>query len=228
VNDIKAADDYLEVLEPGQERTGPFKNYAWAYALGDSPQYITDPRQFTLKVCLDAENTLAESDEANNCMSVIWGEKFGYDFVTYAHQAYWSTGYGQIKVPVPEENANGAALVSYVNMEDNKGYGQALMTVPQHVPNGYIVGKFGDFYMDRDTRQTMVRDLTMLPLAKFTAQVGFSSTSPPNCKANFMFGTVDPSGVVSFFPAVTATNDGKLDLYQADLTSLAGQKGSLS
>ncbi len=224
VNGIVGADDYLEALDPGQERTGPFKNYAWTFALGDSPTYSTDPRQFTLKVCVDSENTVVEGDESNNCMSVIWGEKFGYDFITVAHQAFWSTGYGPLKLPLPEDNLNGAAMSSNVNMEDNRGYGQVLLTVPQHVPGGYIVGRFGDFYQDRDTRSTMVRDLTMLPLAKFTAMVGFSNNSPSNCKANFMFGTIDPSGAVTFFPSVTATNDGKLDLYQADLTSLAGQK----
>jgi hypothetical protein len=165
-----------------------------------------------------------ERDESNNCRTVLWGDKFTYDFMTFYHQALWTSGYGTLTIPTPEENANGAARLNSAALESNSGSG-GLLTVPQQVPNGYIEGKFGDFYTD-ELRQTRVREVIVPALAKFSAYVGFANSSPPNSKAKFTFGVVDQSGSVTFFPAVTASYDGKLDLYEVDLKSLAGQKRS--
>ena len=234
VNGIKEADDYTEPLAPGQERPGPFGNYAWKYQLLETLPSQPTPggmlagedtiRNFTLKVCADVENTLVEANEANNCKAIIHGVKFVYPFTDFAHQALWTTGYGQLKLPLPEESASGAALVTSVNMEDNQGYGSVLLTIPQQVDNGWIQGRFGWFYTD-EFRQTRVKEFTVPDLARFSAKVGFTSSSAPGSKAKFLFGVMDQGGVVTWAnPAVTASLDGKLETYNFDLSSVAGQK----
>jgi len=232
VNGIKEADDYTEPLAPGQERPGPF-NYAWKYQELDVPQTMMTtgtsfeedrPKRFTLKVCADVENTLVEGNEGNNCKTIIHGTRFAYPFVSFAHQALWTTGYGPLKLPLPEESATGAALVTSVNLEDNQGYGSVLLAIPQQVDNGWIQGKFGMFYTD-EFRQTQVKEFTVPDLARFSAKVGFASSSAPGSKARFLFGVMDPSGVITWAnPAVTASLDGKLETYDVDLGSVAGQK----
>ncbi len=235
VNGIKEADDYTEPLAPGQERPGPFGNYTWKYQLVETvpdSQYrpggtLADEdtvRRFTLKVCADVENTLVEANEANNCKVIIHGVKFAYSFVSFAHQALWSTGYGVLKLPLPEESATGAALVTSANLEDNQGYGSVLLTIPQQVGNGWIQGRFGQFFTDQ-FRQTQVKEFTVPDLARFSAKVGFTSSSAPGSKARFLFGVVDPGGVVTWAnPAITASMDGKLETYDVDLSGVAGQK----
>lgn len=234
VNGIKEAEDYTETLAPGQERAGPFSNYTWKYQEleGGGETSLTmgglfdedRPKRFTLKACTDVENTVVESNEANNCKTIIHGTKFAYPFVTFAHQALWTTGYGILKLPLPEENANGAAIVTHANLEDNQGWGAVLVTIPQQVTDGWIQGKFGNFYTD-EFRETRVKEFTVPDLAKFSVKVGFASSSAPGSKARFLFGVIEPSGVVNYAtPAVTASLDGKMETYEVDLSSVAGQK----
>lgn len=227
VNDLKQADDYIETLAPGQERSSPFPNYSWSYVLPEPRGYFSAelPKQFVLKVSADVENVIVESDEANNSMIVIMGEKYVYPFASFAHQAAWTTGYGPLKLPLPEESAVGAAMVANVALEDGQGYSSVLVTIPQQVPNGWIQGRFGEFYTD-ELRQTRVREIPIPATSKFTARVGFTRDTAPNSKARFIFSVVDQSGSVRPFPAVTASNDGKLELYEVDLSSVVGQKVS--
>ena len=157
VNGIKQADDYIEILAPGQERLSNFSNYSFPYLVGDLPQtqFFELMRQYTIKVCADVENVVVENDESNNCKSVIWGQKLVYNFVDFSHQARWTTGYGVLKLPLPEDSSTGSARVEYQTLEDNLGYGAALLAVPQQVNDGWIQGEFGEFYAD-ELRQTRV------------------------------------------------------------------------
>ncbi len=225
VNGGKEAEDYIEALDPGQERTDSFSNYTWVYEThGLAGQLSTGaPKQFTVEVCADVENTVVEYDEGNNCKAVILGEKFNYRFVDFYHLATWATGYGILKLPLPEESANGAALVTQATLEDEQGYGSVLLTIPQQVPDGWIEGGFGDFYVD-DLRISRVRDVVLADMAKFSAKVGFTRDTAPNSQARFIFGIIEQSGFVHYFPAITVANDGKLDLYEVDLSQMAGKK----
>lgn len=231
VNGIQYASDYVETLDPGQERTSPFPNYSWVYDLsGTADQWVPSasegPKQFILKVCADTANTVAEVNESNNCKTVVMGTKFNYPFDTFAHQAAWTTGYGPLKLPLPDDSATGAALVSNLSLEDGQSYGAAMLTIPQKVNDGWITGRFGVFYTDRDTRATMVQDVEILETSKFSAMVGFARDTAPNSKAKFTFSFVDQSGVPKALSPITKSNDKKLALYEVDLSQFAGQKGT--
>ena len=60
--------------------------------------------------------------------------------------------------------------------------------------------------------------------AKFTALVGFKKDAAATARVKFSFSVVDESGTAQAFPGIDATHDGKLDLYEVDLSELAGQK----
>ena len=87
----------------------------------------------------------------------------------------------------------------------------------------WIEGGFGDFYVD-ELRISRVREVVLPDTAKFSARVGFARDTAANSQARFIFGVVEQSGFVRYFPAITAVNDGKLDLYEVDLSEMAGKK----
>lgn len=225
VNGIKQADDYIEALAPGQERPGPFKNYAWPYSVPNftpedvAPEHLN---QYAVKVCVDAENVVVESEEANNCMNVIWGQKFNYSFLRFPHLAWWHTGAGRLQLPVPEDNAKGYAGAVNVALEDGQSSGSVLLTCPENVPNGWIKGTFGNFYTG-ELLEARMAYLKLLDTAKFTARVGFAADTAPNSKARFTFMVEDETTSIVLSREVTATSDGKLDSFDVDLSGLAGK-----
>lgn len=224
VNGGKETESYIEALAPGEERTMTFSNYTWLYEPGGLAAQISEsaPRQFAVKVCADVQNAVVEGDEGNNCKTVIVGEKINYRFADYAHMARWYTGAGALVMPVPESNVKGYAGVQSLGLEDGKGYGSTLVTIPQHVPDGWIKGVFGEFYADEHGK-TQMAYMEVFDMTKFTAMVGFSGDTAPSSQAKFIFQVEGESSEIILSQSLTATNDGKLDLFEVDLSSLAGK-----
>jgi hypothetical protein len=84
VNGPHVATDYTQPLAAGQERIEAFEAYVapfdLRYPIGFFPfPYLWNPAPplWDIKVCVDAENALAESDESNNCMHQTWGPTWG-------------------------------------------------------------------------------------------------------------------------------------------------------
>jgi hypothetical protein len=230
-NNMKVAQDYTEALEPGQERTSIFGNYNWTWKPPTEVPYVTGVDQISLfqavvKVCADAENVIAESNEGNNCLTKIWGMKYTYDLQARAHQAQWQTSSGDLTLPVPQGSKTGEVVVTSVAMEDGSSLGTALATFPPSGSGGWLQGRYSEFYNDRDTRYLGMNKEIILPAAcKFSATVGFTKDAPTDAKAKFILGYVEAnSGTSAYFPAVTATLDGKLNQYEVDLSDLEGKK----
>jgi len=223
VNDGKEAETYIEPLAPGQERKASFSNYAWSYKPGGLAGQISPgaPTQYAVKVCADVQNVVVENDEGNNCKTVIWGQKFNYNFLNYAHMAWWYTGAGAIILPVPESNAKGyaGAIQGGVTLEDGKGHGSILMTIPQHVNDGWIKGEFAEFGTDQFGK-TQLYYLKLPDMTRFSAMVGFADGTTAGSQARFIFQVEDETSDVILTQSVTATADGTLDLFDVDLSSL--------
>ncbi len=63
VDNVEAASDYVVVaLEPNESYIGCFRDYNWTYT----------PPDDNITVCADSNNTIAESNETNNCMFNTW------------------------------------------------------------------------------------------------------------------------------------------------------------
>lgn len=75
-NGPRAATAYVQPLVAGEQRIEEFPNYTFPSA---SPKFGDYDYEFKwdLKICIDTENKVAESDETNNCLAQTWGPDWG-------------------------------------------------------------------------------------------------------------------------------------------------------
>jgi hypothetical protein len=217
-------DTYIEPMKPGEEKTEVFGKYPWQNPTG--PENLTlplaKPIQWELKVCGDVENTIDESNENNNCKSIIMGQEFVYSFYEKAHLAHWVTGAGKLVWPVPESDTGGAAFTTEAKvLEDNQAHGRILATYPQQAPSGWISGTFADFYTN-DLRQAASRLLVMPKHCKFTADVGFTREAAAGARVKFVFSVLDQGGMPLYVKEIVAEREGSLNSFNEDLSALAG------
>lgn len=228
VNDIVESDTYTDPVPAGEEKTIVFNKYTWKYAIEQDILY-TPLHQFTqyvLKVCVDTENIIPEHDEANNCYLKILGMKYKYDFVENAHLAPWSNGTVRLTFPTAEGNLQGSVFTQEgMTLEDGRSHANILATYPQPAVNGYISGRFQDFYTD-ELKELRAKELTLREMVRFSASVGFKKTASPTAKARFIFSVLDLSGSSVYSADIIATNDGKLDNFDIDLGAFAKGKYS--
>jgi hypothetical protein len=213
VFDLEEATGYVDSLAAGEEKTESFSNWSWPYATpGGSGFGATPLKPFDVKVCADTENDIEESDKSNNCLVKILGLTFTYDFAKNAHFAEWRNGTGELTWPMVASDSKGAAYVQ----------GSTLVMCPQQVSNGWILGRFADFYSDLG--QTRSRELEVPKYARFTAKVGFKEGNVSTDGVRVGLGYLDATGSVVLFPKIDVYSDGTWRVYEIDLSALAGEK----
>jgi hypothetical protein len=213
VNDIKQAGDWVEPLAAGEERTTSFPNFDWKIGGGIDPvSGVSAGRD--VKVCADAGNVIDESDKDNNCLTKNWGQTFIYDFVDNAHLAEWRSGAAVLTWPKFAGNQSGAAYTE----------GTALIMCPEQVSNGWIQGRFADFYYDPDTKLRRSSLLKVPENARFTAEVGFRLGATSTDGAGIALGYLDEAGSITLFPRMELYPGDKSRAYTVDLSSLAGKE----
>jgi len=208
INDYKEASDYVQPLAAGEERTESFSNFKWSPA----PSGMVSKIAINIKICADADNAIAESDEDNNCGSMNYGAGFSYSFVDNAHLATWRSGAGKLKWPMVSSSSKGAAFV----------HTDTLYTYPEQVSHGWIQGTFGEVYSKYG--ETRIREIEIPRDAKFTARVGFKDGAAATDGVRVALGYVDNTGSVVLFPKMDVYYDGELHPYEVDLSDLAGEK----
>jgi hypothetical protein len=229
INDVYTSDTYTTPLNPGEEKTIVFNKFTWTYQIEREQVYSPTQQliQYATKVCVDTQNEVPETNESNNCYTIIMGTKLKYDFVENAHLAPWANSEGTLTFPSPAGNSMGSVFTeSSAVMEDGKTHAPILATYPQPVPGGYISGRFAVFYSDKDTRVQLSRPMEIPVMSRFTAAVGFPKNASPDAKAKFTFSVIDDAGTSVYSREITASNDGKLDYFDEDLSSFAGDKRS--
>jgi len=95
---------------------------------------------------------------------------------------------------------------------------------PEQVSNGWISGRFADYYFDTGSRTTRSRLIVIPDNAKFTARVGFQRDTTSTDGARVAFGYLDDMGNVALLNKMDVYSDGKLYGYEVDLSQLAGEK----
>jgi hypothetical protein len=211
---LKKTDNFVDKLAPGEERTQRFSNFDWTFWPVDP--YTAELVTFNVRACANAENSIQESDTANNCLTETWGTTFSYDFVQKAHLAKWMSGAGTLRWPMSSFDRAGAAYLIT--------YSPILVVCPEKVDQGWILGKYGDFYNDPETRQALVRDLEIPLLAEFTSKVGFPAGTTSPGGVTVALGYYDEMGSLVFFNKMNVMADGQMHDYNVDLASLAGKK----
>lgn len=209
----KETSNFVDALAPGQESTERFSNLDWnRYQLVDPDLGMLT---YNFKACANADNAIAESNTNNNCLTVSVGQEFIYDFVKQAHLAKWTSGAGTLFWPMSFMDVKGAAYLIT--------YSPVLVTCPNQANNGWITGKFGDFYYDPLTHMALVRDINIPMLAQFTSKVGFApgTTSPGG--VTVALGYYDDMGNLVYFNKMAVMSDGQMHDYNIDLANLAGK-----
>jgi hypothetical protein len=212
-NDVKQADDWVEPLAAGEERTTSIPNYDWQIQTGANP-VSGDFSTHYVKVCANAEDSIEESDKGNNCLTKNWGQTFTYDFVQNAHLAEWRSGAAVITWPKFAGNQPGAAYLE----------GNALIMCPEQVSNGWIQGRFADFYYNPGTKTTRSSLLEVPENARFTAQVGFKTGATSTDGVVIALGYLDEAGGIVLFPKIELYPGDKSRAYTIDLSNLAGKQ----
>jgi hypothetical protein len=215
---IKQDSGRVEPLAAGEERMTAFPNFDWRFQSGLNP-YSESDIGYDVKVCVDAENAIAESNEDNNCLIETWGQEFSYDFFKNAPLATWKSSVGatNLRWPMVTEDDNGAVV------RDN--FSPTLTICPEHVSNGWILGRYGEIY--GEFGKTMMRPFTIPQKVKFTAKVGFAPGVKSSDGVRFALGYIDDMGSIVFFPKMDINSDGQMHDYEVDLSGIAGKKTEL-
>jgi PKD repeat protein len=211
---LKQTTNFVDNLAPGESRQQAFSNYDWRF--GNVDPITGELLTFNVKACANAANSITESDTSNDCLIEVWGPEFIYDFVQKAHLAKWTSGAGTLRWPMSNLSNDGAAY--------SITYSPILVTCPQKVSQGWIIGKYGDFYTDPVSRASMVRDLKIPMLAHFTSKVGFAPGVNSPGGVTVALGYYDEMGALQYFNKMSVMSDGQMHDYNVDLSSLAGKK----
>jgi len=221
VGNMEKSTDYLEPVPAGQELTGGFFKYSFE-AMGDVLEVGLHRTQ--VKVCVDVEDATKESNEFNNCLTAWVGATYEFDFVKYAHVATWRSGAGVLKWPMVGGDSKGAAFLSKYVLEDGRTHSNTLAMYPQRVVFGSIQGTFGAPYTKQWGLEGGTKEVELPPDCRFSAKVGFKEGATKTDGVTVSFGIVDPSGSIVVLKSMKVGYDGMLDVVEADLGALAGQK----
>ena len=212
VNGFEKDSNYIDVLAAGQEKIYNFARYQHLQQIISTQKSGFEFPAINIKICADEDNTVAESNEDNNCLSQMWGLIETYDFLYNAHLAKWRSSAGDLRWGGLPGDKNGAA---FIFLDD-------LTICPPKVSNGWILGKFSDFYSEQGI--SLSRELEVPENAKFTAELGFRRGENSTDGVRVALGYLDDTFSMVFFPKMDVYSDGELHTYKVDLSALAGKK----
>jgi CARDB len=215
VNWLKQTEDFVDKLAPGEQRTQHFDNYDWRLI---STNFIEAKFEtYNVRVCANAEHPIPESNTTNNCKIVVWGQSYTYDFLININRAKWTSSEGQLLWPMSQFDMNGSvSTISYSPI--------IVLCPPQDVSKGWIIGKFGDFFVDPTSHAANVRDIEIPVQAQFTSKVGFGPGVNSPDGVTVALGYYDLMGTLVFFDKMNVQSDGQMHDYNVDLSSLAGTR----
>ena len=212
---LKQSEDFVDKMAPGETRVQHFDNYDWKLISANTvtAELVT----YNVRVCANAENSIAESNTNNNCLIVVWGQPYKYDFLINANRAKWTSSEGQLFYPMSQLDLNGSVTMITYNPI-------MVLCPPQDVSKGWIIGKYGEFFIDPVSRAANVRDIEIPVLAQFTSKVGFAPGVSSPDGATVALGYYDLMGNLIFFDKMNVISDGQMHDYNVDLSSLAGTR----
>ncbi|MEJ5224160.1 MAG: hypothetical protein WHV44_06855, partial [Anaerolineales bacterium] len=133
-----------------------------------------------------------------------------FDFLAAAPNAQWKSGAGYLPFPGTSGDWRGYAYVDESpTYEDGSAGAPALLTVPQNKTDGYIMGVYPEFTVQRGDR--------------FKATVG-CEPGAKNCYVTYRLDYLTPGGNTVIFWKWKEKNEGRVYNVDLDLSSLAGKK----
>jgi hypothetical protein len=214
INDLLFSNDLVEPLAAGEERTTSFANVNWNF-IGFDPiaaDWTKILLEFYIKACADAENSIEESSEGNNCLDEAWGPGFTYNFADNAPMAEWRNEAGKLQWPLAGDSGTVYLPV-----------GDILIICPPKASNGWIQAKFADFYSPNFAAPVTSRELAVPHKAKFTAVVSLMKGTPTD-SLRVALGYLDTDGSLVWFPKMDISSGEAPRVYEIDLKDLGGKK----
>ncbi len=133
-----------------------------------------------------------------------------FDFLAAAPHAQWKSGAGSLPFPGTSGDWRGYAyVVESPVYEDGSPGAPALLTVPQNKYDGYIMGVYPEFTVQRGDR--------------FKATVG-CEPGAKNCYVTYRLDYLTPGGNTIVFWKWKEKNEGRVYNVDLDLSSLAGKR----
>jgi hypothetical protein len=108
-------------------------------------QWLYDPTNSVIELNVDAEHSVAESDETNNSKTVLFPVRTVYDFVENASDAQWGDAYPYKSLEFGEIESvdNGMVFITKnAILEDASGPVALLESRPRNTFNGWIIGEY--------------------------------------------------------------------------------------
>jgi len=220
-NDLLESKDYVAPLLPGEERAEALQQYHFSPRFGTTmgsggTEATTDA--VNIRICANAEAACRESDETNNCLEHNFGTLLRINLVRYAHNARWQSENITLKWPILKDSNTGMACISTAQLGNGEVYPEALLLSPPPA-GGWIQGTFG---LIRDTPPAF-EPFYIPHKCKFTCKMGLTRDTRAPAGAKFMLGTMQGSEI-TYLPSVTIDTANKIEVYEVDLSKLAGKK----
>ncbi|MDD5494228.1 MAG: CARDB domain-containing protein [Dehalococcoidia bacterium] len=223
------ATSFVDTLQPGEERSLAFTNYAWPFTnnvhIGQvkvqSEGYIDLPLEnYKVHVCADGNNEAAEAVETNNCKSTVIGIPWEFDLLPVSNMALWRNNDGDYPAAGSDNEVKGAHY-KLTNFDADSPV--QLVTIPQQVPNGWMQGIFGYFYSD-EFGSSRIGAINMPAKVHFIARIGLMQNATGSDGVTFKFGLKDLNDNVTWLASKTVTAPGASEKWDIDLSSYEGQK----
>lgn len=137
-------------------------------------------------------------------------DEMAFDFLAAAPNAQWKSGAGNLPFPGTSGDWRGYAYaVESPAYEDGSAGAPALLTVPQNKQDGYIMGVYPEFTVQRGDR--------------FRATIG-CEPGAKNCYVTYRLDYLTPGGNTVVFWKWKEKNEGRVYNVDLDLGSLAGKR----
>jgi hypothetical protein len=236
---------FVDVLKPGEERGASFSSYQWPWC-GSTPEgsgvagtYVPGGAAhgfgggFTIgspaigvvdwsllnhpvKVCADSKaNVASEGNKGNNCLMKFMGQMIDYNLLPLAHLASWKNSAGE----VPPFGIESSPLGGFIKMGDG-----SLEMIPDQVPQGWIMGIWGAFGTDRETRTPVTAAVKIPARLHFKGTVGLAPNATGSDGVTLKFGLLDLSGTVNWIASKKVTTPGVYEDWDVNLSDYEGQK----
>lgn len=201
---------WVSGLKPGEEMTRPFTNFNYQ---GNE-----------ITICADGGKAVPEANEGNNCYVPTFGIKFNYNFQQYASRASWRGSAGRPEFGLQVDSSRGLATrLGSAVAADGETYPNVIQMVPAAESYAWIEGIFGD-WQERWQLGGYMLPLELPNNARFTSMVCLSGEASETSSMTFLFGLMEASGDINWWPGMTAAYGGAPQSMDIDLSAYAGKK----
>jgi hypothetical protein len=221
-NDVLVSQDYVAPLNPGMERVESFASYHFSprfqSVLGGAVAEATSDA-VNMLVCVNGDSAFPESNGNNNCMDHNFGPLLEAKLSHYAATAQWQSSTGALKWPMLRDSKGGWAQVASAQMDNGQSYADSIIMTLPICADSWMQTRFGI----PQGYPVVLQPFTIPYKTRLSVRVGLTLDAPASANVKFILGTAQGSDI-TYYPPVIINSTGKPEMYEVDLTKLAGKQ----